>query len=181
MIQCPILKLKLLFSSWPVYQLTVTSESIKTYPEHSVDVILEFPTVQQCAAEGVNAMDLPEFWIEVFYCGRDVYCSSSAIATSPPSTGLQNSTSPTLYAELVRGYPRHRVIQLRCELFGLAGNYAVKLRAAESGSTFIGQTAFVKVRSRFIWLNAHPMNHTWHFTFISILLLRPSLCTGGLE
>lgn len=110
-----------------------------------MDVILEFPTAQ-CEAETKNSEDiyLPEFWIELFYCGHDIYCGLSS-STPPPTTG-HNVTTQTLYAELVRGFPRHRLIQLRCELFGLAGNYAVKLRAANSSSTFIGQTAFVKVR-----------------------------------
>lgn len=125
--------------------MTVTPESIVTYPEHSVDVILEFPSTQ-CEADENDTMDLPEFWIEVFYCGHDIYCSTSPTNSNRPTPGVQNATSPTLYAELVRGFPRHRLIQLRCELFGLAGNYAVKLRAAKSSSTFIGQTAFIKVR-----------------------------------
>lgn len=126
--------------------MTVTPESIVTYPEHSVDVILEFPTAQ-CGSDGNHSedVDLPEFWIEVFYCGHDVYCGSASVLSSS-SIGVHNATaSPTLYAELVRGFPRHRLIQLRCELFGLAGNYAVKLRAANTSSTFIGQTAFIKV------------------------------------
>lgn len=131
--------------------MTVTPESIVTYPEHSVDVILEFPNVQ-CGADEKSSEDLslPEFWIELFYCGHDVYCTTTSSSSSPstamsPHTHQNTTTSPTLYAELVRGFPHHRLIQLRCELFGLAGNYAVKLRAANKSSTFIGQTAFIKV------------------------------------
>lgn len=122
--------------------MVVTPESIVTYPEHSVDVILEFPTVQCTVNENSSQdIDLPEFWLELFYCGHDIFCSSVTVI-SPHS----NSTVPTtLYAELVRGFPRHRLVQLRCELFGLAGNYAVKLRAARNSSTFITQTAFIKV------------------------------------
>lgn len=127
---------------WPVVKMVVTPESIVTYPEHSVDVILEFPTVQCTVNENSSQdIDLPEFWLELFYCGHDIFCSSATVI-SPHS----NSTVPTtLYAELVRGFPRHRLVQLRCELFGLAGNYAVKLRAARNSSTFITQTAFIKV------------------------------------
>lgn len=128
--------------------MTVTPESIVTYPEHSVDVILEFPTVQCGTDEHTNYsedMNLPEFWIEVVYCGHDVYCGGSSSSPISVIGTVHNATTPMLYAELIRGYARHRLIQLRCELFGLAGNYAVKLRAANASSTFIGQTSYVKV------------------------------------
>lgn len=157
--------------------MTVTPESIVTYPEHSVDVILEFPTVQ-CVADEASSEDvnLPEFWIEVFFCGHEGYCGSASTSVSSGALAKGNSSSSTttLYAELVRGFPRHRLIQLRCELFGLAGNYAIKLRAANSSSTFIGHTAFVKV-GLFI-----SLKHTHrHFALIDTL---PSfLDTGGLE
>lgn len=128
--------------------MMVVPESIVTYPEHSVDVIIEFPRVQ-CELNDNQAADLPEFWLELFYCGHDVFCSTPNPNVADPINSSNNSAtttrSPTLYAELVRGFPHHRLIQLRCELFGLAGNYAVKLRAAESSSTFITQTAFIKV------------------------------------
>lgn len=138
---------QLFIPRWPAVRMTVTPESIVTYPEHSVDVILEFPTVQCEGGEEKYPEDLnlPEFWIELFYCGHDVFCAATSTSLSGKPNSLHNSTTPTLYAELVRGFPRHRLIQLRCELFGLAGNYAVKLRAANSSSTFIGQTAFIKV------------------------------------
>lgn len=135
---------------WPPVSLTVTPESIVTYPEHSVDVILEFPTVQCAANENTSPdIDLPEFWLELFYCGHDVFCTAASAAAGGVDVQQQQqgnaSTPTTLYAELVRGFPRHRLVQLRCELFGLAGNYAVKLRAAKPGSTFLTQTAFIKV------------------------------------
>lgn len=176
---------------WPVAKLSVTPESIGTYPEQPVTVIVEFPTAHQCSGNGVyfgrnktknnnnsnrkNKManadlmtttpttlstansqdrrhrgddedgdavsdddddnDLVEFWLELFYCGHEVYCD------------VHNVTrSQTLYAELLRGFPVKRVIQLRCELFGLAGHYVLKLRTANYSSSFIAPTAFIKVK-----------------------------------
>lgn len=33
-----------------------------------------------------------------------------------------------VYSEQIRGYPRLRVMKLKCELFGMAGHYALALR-----------------------------------------------------
>lgn len=124
---------------WPVAKLSVTPESIGTYPEQPVDVILEFPTVQ-CDVNSSPYREkyeatLPEFWLELYYCGHEVYCDSNNV-----------TKAQTLYAELIRGFPNHRVIQLRCELFGLAGHYVLKLRPAVSTPAFVTPSAFIKVR-----------------------------------
>lgn len=124
---------------WPVPKLSVTPESIGTYPEGPVQVVLEFPGVE-CALRGTGdtGAAVPEFWLELFYCGvHEVYCDSANV-----------SAAQVLYREQVRGYPRvARVVKLRCELFGLAGHYVVKLRPLGAVLASVSATAFVKVSS----------------------------------
>lgn len=69
----------------------------------------------------VEAAALPEFWLELSYCG-DSLC--------PPGGG---GNSP-LYSEQVRGLPGRQELQLRCELFGAAGTYALALRPSQAAS-----------------------------------------------
>lgn len=119
---------------WPVPKLSVTPESVGTYPEGPVDVILEFPGVE-CALRAGDVQNVPEFWLELFYCGHEVYCDSANV-----------SAAQVLYREQVRGYPRlARIVKLRCELFGLAGHYVVKLRPIGAVLASVSATAYVKV------------------------------------
>lgn len=120
---------------WPQPKLSVTPESIGTYPEQAVDVILEFPGVECTAPSHTQIDNMPEFWLELFFCGHDVFCDSTNI-----------SSSQVLYAEEVRGYPKAHMIKLSCELFGLAGHYVVKLRPVAPVSPTVTATAYIKVR-----------------------------------
>lgn len=124
---------------WPMPKLSVTPESVGTYPQQPVDVILQFPEVE-CPISLTQIGNIPEFWLEVFYCGHNVYCDSANV-----------STSQVLYAEQVRGYPRTRLIKLRCELFGLAGHYIVKLRPSPPVLPIVSAIAYIKVSSPFHW------------------------------
>lgn len=123
---------------WPMPKLSVTPESFGTYPENAISVILEFPGIEctQSYAVGTTAglIDIPEFWLELYYCGHEVYCDSTNV-----------SSSQVLYAEQVRGYPKARLIKLGCELFGLAGNYIVKLRPMSPVLAIVSATAYLKV------------------------------------
>lgn len=123
---------------WPMPKLSVTPESIGTYPQMPVDVILEFPGVQCSKAAGSAVADasLPEFWLELYYCGHEVYCDSANV-----------SASQVLYAEQVRGYPKTRLVKLRCELFGLAGHYVVRLRPTGLLPAIVSATAYIRVSS----------------------------------
>lgn len=51
-----------------------------------------------------------------------------------------------LYSEQVRGFPGRRVLTLRCELFGLAGHYALFLRPTTNTPTIPHTAAYVKVK-----------------------------------
>lgn len=122
-----------IYVTWPLPKLSVMPKSVHTYPEVPVNVILEFPEVE-CLIGPDNNVSVPEFWLEVVYCGRDAYCDTTNV-----------SKSQVLYSEQVRGYPRKRSINLRCELIGLAGNYIVQLRPTSPSANNVSATAFIKV------------------------------------
>lgn len=122
-----------IYVTWPLPELSVKPQSVHTYPEVPVDVILEFPEVE-CSTGPDSNVSVPEFWLEVVYCGREVYCDIANV-----------SRAQVVYSEQVRGYPRRRSIRLRCELIGLAGNYVVKLRPTAPSATNVSATAFIKV------------------------------------
>lgn len=117
---------------WPIPILSVTPESIGTYPQSPVDAILRFPSVE-CSLPDDQSVDLPEFWLELLYCGHNVYCDSSNV-----------TQSQILYAEQVRGFPKTRIIKLRCELFGLAGHYIFKLRPTTMIPSAVSASAYIK-------------------------------------
>ncbi|XP_063242535.1 uncharacterized protein LOC134542316 [Bacillus rossius redtenbacheri] len=106
---------------WPAARLSLSPGLVHTYPEQPVVASLEFPP-QSCpyAAGGL----VPELWLDLVHCG-----------SSRDGCRLRNhSLSQVLYSEQVRGYPRRRQVSLKCELFGLAGHYALLLRSAVPSS-----------------------------------------------
>lgn len=104
---------------WPSAEMIVSPVTLRTYPNSPVNVTLRFPGVNCEGAQHGALPALPEFWLELVYCGKDRTCAHS----------LQNvSKSSVLFAEQVRGFPKLKTLQLGCELFGLAGHYAVQLR-----------------------------------------------------
>lgn len=124
---------------WPQPKLSVTPESIGTYPQQPVDVILEFPgdtlPAIDCIVPHTKLDRVPEFWLELYFCGHEVYCDSANV-----------SSSQVLYAEQIRGYPKARLIKLSCELFGLAGHYVVKLRPVAPVAASVSATAYIQVK-----------------------------------
>lgn len=120
---------------WPQPKLSVTPESIGTYPQQPVDVILEFPGIE-CIVPHTQIDRVPEFWLELYFCGHEVYCDSTNV-----------SSAQVLYAEQIRGYPKARLIKLSCELFGLAGHYVVKLRPIAPVAASVSATAYIQVNA----------------------------------
>ncbi|XP_017081148.1 uncharacterized protein LOC108114599 [Drosophila eugracilis] len=98
---------------WPSAEMIVSPVRLRTYPKNPVEVTLRFPEVN-CNQSG--SLPLPEFWLELIYCGKERSCSRNI------------SRSSVLFAEQIRGFPKNKSLHLGCELFGLAGNYAVQLR-----------------------------------------------------
>lgn len=119
---------------WPQPHLSVTPTSIGTYPQQTIHALLEFPGIE-CIIPDSQIENVPEFWLELYYCGHDVYCESTNV-----------SAAQVLYAEQVRGYPEKRLIKLRCELFGFAGHYIVKLRPVAPISASVTATAYIEVK-----------------------------------
>lgn len=57
---------------WPMPQLTITPEHLQTYPEQPAMAILEFPEVQCTPVVDNYATAIPEFWLELHYCGNSL-------------------------------------------------------------------------------------------------------------
>lgn len=149
---------------WPVPQLTVSPQSIGTYPSDAVQVVIEFPSVDCVLNNHDN--NLPELWLQLIYCGHDIICNSNNI-----------TKSQILYAEQIRGYPKARIIKLRCDLFGLAGHYVVWLKSNTSGNILISSRANIKVSMVYVIIMSssiihhnHPHLMYVHVIFFSILL-----------
>ncbi|XP_046807352.1 uncharacterized protein LOC111681188 [Lucilia cuprina] len=103
---------------WPSAEMIVSPVRLRTYPDTPVEVTLRFPEVN--CDNAWKREDLPEFWLELIYCGKERSCSQ----VRPENV----TKSSILFAEQVRGYPKQKTFRLSCDLFGLAGNYAVQLR-----------------------------------------------------
>ncbi|XP_055600962.1 uncharacterized protein LOC129749882 [Uranotaenia lowii] len=109
--------------SWPTPTVSLLPSVISTYPEEIVRATLQFPDVHCPSAAGANddSVDVPEFWLELVYCGRNEACPLETV-----------SKPQILFSEQVRGFPSSRVINFRCDLFGLAGYYLLHLRTTNT-------------------------------------------------
>lgn len=96
-------------------------------------MILEFPGIE-CIVPHTKIDRVPEFWLELYFCGHEVYCDNTNV-----------SSAQVLYAEQIRGYPKARLVKLSCELFGLAGHYVVKLRPVAPVAASVSATAYIQV------------------------------------
>ncbi|XP_014253828.1 uncharacterized protein LOC106669079 isoform X2 [Cimex lectularius] len=100
---------------WPGARLSLEPHEIQTYSEVPVTAKLSF---QQTNCEPALGTREPETWLVLLYCGH-----------SPHACTYPNNTHKQLvYSEQIRGYPENREITLKCELFGMAGHYALALR-----------------------------------------------------
>lgn len=116
---------------WPSPKLSVYPEQIGTYPEEPINVVLTFPEVE-CKIENINDPKIPEFWLELVYCGQEITCTNT------------NETNPNiLYVEQVRGFMKTKLIKLRCELFGLAGHYMIHLRPIQPTPSFVSAFTYI--------------------------------------
>lgn len=57
---------------WPMPQLSLTPEYVQTYPERPVMAILEFPEVICPPMADSPPAAIPEFWLELHYCGHSL-------------------------------------------------------------------------------------------------------------
>ncbi|KAF5301841.1 hypothetical protein FQA39_LY10626 [Lamprigera yunnana] len=123
---------------WPMPQLSLTPEYVQTYPERPVMAILEFPDVVCPPVSDSPASAIPEFWLELHYCGH------SLLNCDNVNDNFNQSRVQVLYSEQVRGFPGRRVLTLRCELFGLAGHYSLLLRPTTPMPSLPHTAAYVK-------------------------------------
>uniref|UniRef100_A0A182NRR1 CUB domain-containing protein n=1 Tax=Anopheles dirus TaxID=7168 RepID=A0A182NRR1_9DIPT len=111
---------------WPTVRLAIVPNRTDTYPDLTVQGVLEFADVRcqlpTAAAGPTDTWDLPELWLELFYCGKSVESCSRGNHSQP------FSQAQVLYTEQVRGLPRSRIVDFRCDLFGLAGFYGLHLK-----------------------------------------------------
>ncbi|KAL0276483.1 UNVERIFIED_CONTAM: hypothetical protein PYX00_004046 [Menopon gallinae] len=119
---------------WPPAILSIDPRHIETYPDVAVTGLVRFlPTV---CFPAVGA-PVPETWLDLLSCGH-----------SPVGCTDANSTfSQVVYSEQIIGYPRERYINLSCELFGIAGHFALVLRSSLQSGTIIetqNKDAFLK-------------------------------------
>lgn len=116
--------------SWPTPTVSLVPSTISTYPEELVRGSLRFADVRCPNATATNdddSVDVPEFWLELVYCGRNEACPLETV-----------SKPQILFSEQVRGFPSSRVVNFRCDLFGLAGYYLLHLRSANHDPTLDG-------------------------------------------
>lgn len=50
-----------------------------------------------------------------------------------------------LYSEEIKGFPTQRVVTLRCEFFGLAGHYALRLKPSDANPSAPTTSSYIKV------------------------------------
>ncbi|RZF33561.1 hypothetical protein LSTR_LSTR008207 [Laodelphax striatellus] len=98
---------------WPGARLGLEPPAVATYPEDPVTATVQF---EETSCHPAIGSLLPETWLQLIYCGHSVHsCSNS-------------SHRQIVYSEQIRGYPRLRVMELKCHLFGLAGHYSLALQ-----------------------------------------------------
>lgn len=119
---------------WPNAKLSVTHETIETYPSEAVNAVIEFPEYL-CQVDTSKFEEVPTFQLELTFCGMyNVNCDSHSV---PP-----NATFPI---QLIYGIEKSRVIALNCEYFGLAGNYVLRLRPLPPLDASLEATAYIEV------------------------------------
>ncbi|KAL1506427.1 hypothetical protein ABEB36_005798 [Hypothenemus hampei] len=148
---------KIIDVRWPMPQISVTPENLKTYPENPVTSILTFPEVECLPIKGTPPSVLPEFWLELHYCGHSLLNCGDDSDLEHGNT----SSRQVLYSEQVRGLPGRRTFIFRCELFGLSGHYSIFLRPTNPDPIIPRTSAYVKVE----WSDQFVFNVHAHSIF----------------
>ncbi|KAJ8665366.1 hypothetical protein QAD02_007028 [Eretmocerus hayati] len=117
---------------WPTASLAVEPQHLDTYPSQPVLATLEYGGV---SCEPEPGVPVPTYSLQLIYCG------TSVLSCDPRN----KSHVQTLYSEEVKGFPAQRVITLRCEFFGLAGHYALRLKPSDDNPSAPTTSAYIKV------------------------------------
>ncbi|XP_049782821.1 uncharacterized protein LOC126184472, partial [Schistocerca cancellata] len=118
---------------WPRPELALEPSHIQTFPSQPVSAALQFARTACAPATG---FDFPDLWLQLLFCGH-----------SKQNCHVANVTrTQVLFRRQVKGYPERVLLTLACDLFGIAGYYALTLtEAAKSGlQLLVGDPAYLK-------------------------------------
>ncbi|XP_051156491.1 uncharacterized protein LOC127278692 isoform X2 [Leptopilina boulardi] len=117
---------------WPIPSLSIEPQHLETYPIQPVLATLEYT--------GVSCQPTPGVPITT-YSLQLIFCGVSVLSCDPRNKTLVQM----LYTEEVKGFPAQKVVKLRCEFFGLAGHYALRLKPSEANPNAPTTSAYIKV------------------------------------
>ncbi|KAM0731380.1 SCO-spondin [Formica fusca] len=117
---------------WPIPSLLLESQHFGTYPSQPVIATIKYNGISCVPANGVP---VAAYTLQLIYCG-----------TTPAACDPQNnSRMQVLYYEEINGFTSPKVIELKCDFFGLAGNYALRLKASDINPSAPTTSAYIKV------------------------------------
>ncbi|XP_047370834.1 uncharacterized protein LOC124957701 isoform X1 [Vespa velutina] len=117
---------------WPTPSLFLERQRFTTYPNEPISATLRYSEISCEPSEKVPA---------AAYTLQLIYCGSSTIACDPQN----KSRVQVLYHDEITGFPTQKHIILRCEYFGLAGDYALRLKASPVNPNAPTTSAYIKV------------------------------------
>ncbi|XP_012054704.1 PREDICTED: uncharacterized protein LOC105617761 [Atta cephalotes] len=117
---------------WPTPSLFLESQHFGTYPNQSIIATIKYKGISCIPANGVPV---------AAYILQLIYCGTTAAACDPQN----NSRMQVLYYEEINGFTSSKIVKLKCEFFGLAGNYALRLKASEVNPSAPTTSAYIKV------------------------------------
>ncbi|KAH0951561.1 hypothetical protein HN011_005593 [Eciton burchellii] len=117
---------------WPIPSLLLESQHFGTYPSQPVIATIKYKGISCVPANGIPV---------AAYILQLIYCGTTAAACDPQN----NSRTQMLYYEEINGFTSPRVIKFKCEFFGLAGNYALRLKASDVNPSAPTTSAYIKV------------------------------------
>ncbi|GAB1859485.1 Acetylcholine receptor subunit alpha-like 2 [Camponotus japonicus] len=117
---------------WPIPSLLLESQHFGTYPSQPVIATIKYNGIS-CVPD--NGIPVAAYSLQLIYCG------TTAAACDPQN----NSRTQVLYYEEINGFTSPKVIELKCDFFGLAGNYALRLKASDVNPSAPTTSAYIKV------------------------------------
>ncbi|XP_063995525.1 uncharacterized protein LOC135172933 isoform X2 [Diachasmimorpha longicaudata] len=117
---------------WPTPSLTMEPQHFNTYPDQPVLATLEYTGISCAPAEG---LPVDTYSLQLIYCG------ASVLSCDPRNRSIPQM----LYNEEIKGFPMQKIVYMRCEFFGLAGHYALRLKPTNGNSTAPMISAYIKV------------------------------------
>ncbi|XP_015182052.1 PREDICTED: uncharacterized protein LOC107069332 isoform X1 [Polistes dominula] len=117
---------------WPTPSLFLERQRFTTYPNVPISATLRYKEIFCEPSEKVPA---------AAYTLQLIYCGSSTVACDPQN----KSRVQVLYHEEIKGFPTEKHIILHCEYFGLAGDYAIRLKASPANPNAPTTSAYIKV------------------------------------